>query len=298
MKKVIDFLESKNINYISDEPMKLHTTFRIGGNAKIFVLPNSIEKLCDLVAFCGKNHVSFFLVGNGSNLLVDDSGIDCVVIHLSDGFDHVRQLDETTIEAGAGASLACVCKFALEKNLTGLEFAYGIPGTVGGAAFMNAGAYGGEMKAVVESCKHIDLNGQIGEYDSSKLDFGYRKSIYNDGQRIITSVIFKLEKGDHDEIQSKMNELMQRRKDKQPLEYPSAGSIFKRPEGYFAGALIEQSGLKGKKIGGAMVSEKHAGFIVNAGGASCQDVKQLIEFCQATVKDKFGVWLETEVKTI
>ncbi|MCM1363479.1 MAG: UDP-N-acetylmuramate dehydrogenase [Faecalibacterium sp.] len=298
MKTVTDFLESKNISYLADELMKYHTTFRIGGNAKLFVMPKNVDELIALVNLCKSENVRFFIVGNGSNLLINDSGIDAVVIHLSDGFDFIRMVDETTIEAGAGVSLAAVCKFALSNGLSGLEFAYGIPGSVGGAAFMNAGAYGGEMKTVVESCSHVSMDGEIGCFDSSALDFGYRKSVYGNGEYIITSVVFKLAKGSTDDIRAKMNELMQRRKDKQPLEYPSAGSIFKRPEGYFAGALIEQSGLKGKKIGGAQVSEKHAGFIVNVGGATCKDVKDLIEFCQETVADKFGVRLETEVKMI
>lgn len=298
MKKVIDFLKSKNIKYLSDEPMKLHTTFRIGGNAPLFVMPQTIEELALLVRFLTENDVEFVTVGNGSNLLISDSGLDCVVVHLGDGFDSVKMVDETTIEAGAGASLASVCKMALANGLTGLEFAYGIPGSVGGAAFMNAGAYGGEMKNVTEKCAHVDLTGNIGSYSADELAFGYRTSVYGNGKHIITSVTFKLEKGNEADIRAKMNELMQRRKDKQPLEYPSAGSIFKRPEGYFAGALIEQSGLKGKQIGGAQVSEKHAGFIVNVGAATCNDVKSLIEYCQAEVKNKFGVSLETEVKML
>ncbi|MCM1544414.1 MAG: UDP-N-acetylmuramate dehydrogenase [Ruminococcus sp.] len=298
MNKVIDFLKSQNICFLTDEPMKLHTTFRIGGGAKVFAMPENIAQLSQLAAFCNQNDIEFFTLGNGSNLLVSDDGIDSLVIHLSDGFNFIRMLDDETIEAGAGASLASVCKFALSNQLSGLEFAYGIPGSVGGAAFMNAGAYGGEMKDVVASCNHVDSCGESGSFASDELDFSYRKSVYGCGKYIITSVVFKLKKGDANEIKAAMDDFMGRRKSKQPLEYPSAGSIFKRPEGYFAGALIEQSSLKGKRIGGAMVSEKHAGFIVNVGAATCQDVKNLIEFCQKTVKENFGVTLETEVKMI
>ncbi len=298
MEKVLDFLKNSGISYLTDEPMSFHTTFKTGGNAAVFALPDTVEQLSSLVAFCSESKTDFFTVGNGSNLLVSDEGTDRLIIHLSDGFDYVKLIDETTIEAGAGASVATLCRFALENGLSGLEFAYGIPGSVGGAAYMNAGAYGGEMKDVVISCRHVDREGKIGSLSSENADFGYRKSAYTKNGFIITAVRFKLKKGCKDEISAKMNDFIQRRKDKQPLEYPSAGSTFKRPEGYFAGALIEQSGLKGKKIGGAMVSEKHAGFIVNAGGATSSDIKKLIDFCRDTVKDKFGVTLELEVKMI
>lgn len=298
MKQIIDFLEESNIDYRENESMKMHTTFRIGGNAALFIIPDSEEKLQKLICFLNSVDIKPIIVGNGSNLLVKDEGIDNVVIHPCGDLDFVRSIDETTIESGAGTSLASVCKYALSKGLTGLEFAYGIPGSIGGAVYMNAGAYGGQMSDVVKCVKHIEKDGKIGLVDAKDLAFGYRTSVYGTNEAVITSVTIKLQKGNSEEISSKMNELMQRRIDKQPLSYPSAGSVFKRPEGYFAGALIEQSGLKGKKIGGAQVSEKHAGFIVNAGDATCKDVLDLVDLCCKTVKEKFGVTLEREIKLI
>lgn len=293
-----EFLNENSIRYRENEPMKLHTSFRIGGNAKLFVEPQSENELALLVRSFYEHEVEFFILGNGSNLLVNDDGVSKVVIHLGKGFDSLVMLDETTIAASAGAPLSSVCKLALSKGLTGLEFAYGIPGSVGGAVYMNAGAYGGEMKDVVSSCSHIDKTGGFGLLKNDELSFGYRKSAYCANGCIVTNATFKLKKGDKNEIEERMNELLQKRIDKQPLNYPSAGSVFKRPEGYFAGALIEQSGLKGKIIGGAAVSEKHAGFIVNVGNATCRDVLELIEYCQKTVFEKFGVELETEIKRI
>lgn len=292
------FLEENSIRYRENEPMRLHTSFRIGGDASLFIEPLSPSELALIVEKCCENKIEYFVLGNGSNLLVSDDGITKPVIHLGRGFDSIEMPDETTIVAKAGASLSALCKYALSKELTGLEFAYGIPGTVGGAAFMNAGAYGGEMKDVVYSCSHIDYRGNFGSLKEERLDFGYRRSAYSENGFIITDVTFKLCKGHKDEIESRMNELLQKRIDKQPLNYPSAGSVFKRPEGYFAGELIERSGLKGKTIGGAAVSKKHAGFIVNVGNATCSDVAALIEFCRDTVFEKFGVTLETEIKRI
>ncbi len=298
MEKIIDFLIQNNIDFKTEEPMSKHTSFRIGGNAKIFAeVKNEIE-LENLMVFCKENNVEPFIIGKGSNLLVSDNGINNIVIRLKNGFEKIKLIDETTLETGAGVSLASLCKFALENSLTGLEFAYGIPGTVGGAVFMNAGAYGGQMSDVVVKTNHIDFSCKKAEVFADKLDFAYRKSFYSTHKAIITSAVLKLQKGDKKEITDKMNELFQRRKDKQPLEYPSAGSVFKRPEGHFAGALIEQCELKGKKIGGAKVSEKHAGFIINDGNATCEDVLNLIKYCQDTVFEKFGVKLETEIKKV
>ena len=299
MKNLITELSERNISFIENEPMKNHTTFKTGGNAKVFICPDSKEQLSEILKLIKKCGLKPFILGNGSNLLVSDEGInDRPVIYIDDGLDYVRLIDETTIEVGAGASLSSLCRFALEKGLTGLEFAFGIPGSCGGAAFMNAGAYGGEMKDVVARCNHLDFDGNKGYFDRDELDFGYRHSVYSDKDCVITSIVLSLEKGDKEEIQAKMRELLQRRKDKQPLEYPSAGSVFKRPEGYFAGALIEQSGLKGKRIGGAMVSEKHAGFIINYENATTKDVLDLVKFCQDTVMEKFGVMLEREIKSV
>ncbi len=299
MKNLINELAERKISFLKDEPMKNHTTFKTGGNASVFVSPQSLEELTEILTLTKKHGMKPFILGNGSNLLVSDDGIkDRPVIFIDKGFDYVKLIDKNTIEVGAGASLSSLCRFALEKGLTGLEFAFGIPGSCGGAAYMNAGAYGGEMKDVVSRCNHIDFYGNEGYFDRDELDFGYRHSVYSDKEYVITSIVLTLEEGNKDEIQAKMRELLQRRKDKQPLEYPSAGSVFKRPEGYFAGALIEQSGLKGKRIGGAMVSEKHAGFIINYENATTKDVLDLVKFCQDTVMEKFGVMLEREIKSV
>ncbi len=298
MKPIIEFLNENNINYQENEPMKLHTSFRIGGEAKIFIFVKNPDELQKTICFCRENGLEFFVIGNGSNLLVSDSGISSVVIKLCGEFEEIKLVDETTIEAGAGANLSAVCKAALSNGLSGLEFAYGIPGSVGGAAYMNAGAYGGEMKDVAKTCFHVNKDGKAGVFSGDELRFGYRKSVYTDNGCIITKVLFSLQKGDKEEIKAKMDDLLNRRVTKQLLEYPSAGSVFRRPEGYFAGALIEQSGLKGRTVGGAQVSEKHAGFIINIDNATCEDVKKLIGICQETVKEKFNVQLETEIKSI
>ena len=299
MTNLINELNSNNIAYKLDEPMSRHTSFKTGGNAAVFIDIADADTLGKVLGICDKNDVDTFILGKGSNLLVSDDGIrDKAVIHLSTDFAEMKLLDDTTIEVQAGASLASLCKFALANSLTGLEFAYGIPGSVGGAAYMNAGAYGGEMKDVVVRVNHVDKKGNAGFYCGDDLDFSYRHSAYSDFELIITSVVFKLSKGDKAEIEAQMTDVMGRRVDKQPLEYPSAGSVFKRPEGYFAGALIEQSDLKGKRIGGAMVSEKHAGFIINYDNATTTDVINLIKHCQKTVFDKFGVELHTEIKFV
>lgn len=298
MNPITEFLNENNISYKENEPMKLHTSFRIGGDAKIFIFVKNPDELQKTICFCRENSLNFFVIGNGSNLLVSDSGISSVVIKLCGEFEEIKLVNETTIEAGAGTNLSAVCKAALSNGLSGLEFAYGIPGSVGGAAYMNAGAYGGEMKDVAKTCFHVNKDGKAGVFSGDELRFGYRKSVYTDNGCIITKVLFSLQKGDKEEIKAKMDDLLNRRVTKQPLEYPSAGSVFRRPEGYFAGALIEQSGLKGRTVGGAQVSEKHAGFIINIGNATCEDVKKLIGICQETVKEKFNVQLETEIKSI
>ena len=299
MTNLINELDINKIPYKTEEPMRAHTSFKTGGNAAVFIDVADMDTLTKVLDVCDKASTDTFIIGKGSNLLVSDYGIrDKAVIHLSTDFSDMKLVDDTTIEVQAGASLASLCKFALANSLSGLEFAYGIPGSVGGAAYMNAGAYGGEMKDVVIKVNHIDKKGNVGSFCGDELDFSYRHSAYSDSQLIITSVVLKLQKGDKTEIEAKMNELMGRRVDKQPLEYPSAGSVFKRPEGYFAGALIEQSGLKGKRIGGAMVSEKHAGFIINYDNATTTDVINLIRHCQKTVFDKFAVELNTEIKFV
>lgn len=293
-----DGFENLGCDVRTDEPMKNHTSFKIGGAADLYVTVNDMRQLCAAVDFADKNAIPLFILGNGSNLLVSDEGIRGAVLRLGGGFCNIGFNQNGTIHCGTGAQLSKLCSFALENSLTGLEFAWGIPGSVGGAVFMNAGAYGGEMKDVVVSCEHMSMGGERGEFSREKLDFAYRRSVYSRGGYIITGVNLRLEKGDKSEIEAKMKDLMGRRKDKQPLEYPSAGSVFKRPEGYFAGSLIEQCGLKGAQVGGAQVSPKHAGFIVNVGGASCSDVLTLIENIQKKVRKDTGVDLECEVRKV
>lgn len=278
-----------------DEPMSKHTTFKIGGNADVYIKVNNLSKLSTILKECANSEIDYMLLGNGSNLLVSDEGIRGAVIRLDGDFRKITLVDETTIFCGAGATLARLCKFALNCGLSGLEFAWGIPGTVGGAVFMNAGAYDGEMKNIVHSVSDISPDGQIGRIEKQDLGFGYRTSVYRTNNRIITGVTLKLQKGNPEEIRSKMDDYMQRRSTKQPLEYPSAGSVFKRPEGNFAGALIEQCGLKGKMCGGAQVSEKHAGFIINKSNATAADVRNLIGDIQKTVADSTGYNLECEL---
>ncbi len=299
MQNIIAQLCDNKIKYRLNEPMKLHTTFKTGGNAKLFVLPENESEIQKIIEICNSNKTEVFVIGNGSNLIVSDDGIkDKVVIHLGDNYSFIRKVDENLIEVAAGTKLIKVCKYALENSLSGLEFAYGIPGSAGGAAYMNAGAYGGEMKDVLVKCNHISMSGIIGSLENDELELSYRHSAYTERNDVITSIFLKLEKGKKEEISAKMKDFMSRRKEKQPLEYPSAGSVFKRPEGYFAGALVEQSGLKGKRIGGAMVSEKHAGFIINFDNATSTDIINLIEYCQKTVFDKFGIMLESEIKRV
>lgn len=275
--------------------MHRHTTFKIGGPARLMLFPESEEQIACLVRCAAENGIRILTVGNGSNLLVSDSGIDAAVLVLDKHFADVRVCG-TQIYAQAGASLMKVCHAALDAALTGLEFAYGIPGTCGGAAFMNAGAYGGEMRDVLLACSHITPDGETGRLTGSALDLSYRHSAYYNNGCIITGLQMQLHKGDAAQIKAKMEDLLARRKAKQPLEYPSAGSTFKRPAGYFAGALIEECGLKGASVGGAQVSEKHAGFVINKGGATCADVLALCRHCSDTVYQKKGVRLEMEIR--
>lgn len=299
MKNIENALKQLNIEFLTEEPMKNHTSFRTGGNAEVFSIPKNESEIKAILNLCNKENVPCFVLGNGSNILVPDEGIkNRVVIYLGDNLSYINEKEDGTIVAGAGTKLIQLCRYALSKELSGLEFAYGIPGSVGGAAYMNAGAYGGEMKDVLVKINHINEDGTDGFTEGDEMDLSYRHSAYSSEKKIITSVELKLQNGDKEEIEAKMKDFLGRRKDKQPLEYPSAGSVFKRPEGYFAGALIEQSGLKGKRIGGAMVSEKHAGFIINYDNATTSDVLELIDFCRETVKDKFGVTLEAEIKSV
>lgn len=279
-----------------NEPMKDHTRFKVGGNAKLFIEVLNTTALSELYKSISKISLPVKVIGNGSNIIVSDKGIDCIVLHLSGEFNNINLINNTMIESGASVKLSKLCDTALENSLSGLEFAFGIPGLVGGAVYMNAGAYGGEMKDIVESCTCIDELGNEHTLSNSQLDFSYRHSVFSNKNYIITKVRFNLAVGDKADIKLKMNEFLDRRKSKQPLNYPSAGSTFKRPTGYFAGTLIEECGLKGKSIGGAMVSEKHAGFIINKDNATADDIINLIKFVQDTVLKEKGVKLECEVK--
>lgn len=295
--RICDLCEKIGCEYITDAMLKDYTSFKIGGVADIMVFPDEVSKLSEITAYTSENGIPAFVIGKGSNLLVSDNGLKGVVINTCK-LDSIKLVGETTIVCQSGISLSRLCRFALENSLTGLEFAFGIPGTAGGAAYMNAGAYGGEMKDVLVSCEHVLPNGETGIFSGDELKLGYRHSVYSDSDLLITSLTLELKKGDAQEIKAKMDELMSKRRDKQPLEYPSAGSTFKRPEGYFAGALIEQCGLKGYVVGGAEVSEKHAGFVVNKGGATAGDVLAVINHCRDTVLKETGVTLEPEVKII
>ncbi len=286
-------LDKCKIEYITNEPMSRHTTFKIGGNADVWVKVKNTEELKAVLNLTREYDAPYFILGKGSNLLVSDKGIEGVVISL-DGLDSVN-IDGDTVVCGAGASLRAVCLAAQKESLSGLEFAYGIPGTVGGALYMNAGAYGGEMSQVVVSATAIDSKGNVIKLSLTDMQLGYRTSAFKNNRLIITSVTFKLKQGNSAEIKAAMDDFFSRRRDKQPLEYPSAGSTFKRPQGYFAGALIEQNDLKGVSVGGAQVSEKHAGFVINKGSATCEDVLSLIKKVQDTVKSADGVDLEPEV---
>ena len=288
-----DFLEGENIEYRPKEPMRAHTTFKIGGDADIFIIPDSPAALISVLKKCAQFKIPHFILGNGSNLLVSDGGIEGAVISLA-GINGISAEGEK-ITCGAGAMLSSVCLKALSLSLTGLEFAYGIPGTAGGALYMNAGAYGGQMADVIESAECLTAAGDIKTLKKEDMRLGYRSSVFKKGGLIIISLTLALKKGDKAEIKAEMDDLLNRRKQKQPLEYPSAGSTFKRPEGYFAGALIEKNGLKGLTVGGAQVSEKHAGFVINRGGATAADVKALIGKIKKTVFENDGVKLEPEV---
>lgn len=278
-----------------DEPMAKHTSFKIGGAAKYFAEIDSLEALKKAMALASEYGVRTMVLGKGSNVLVSDEGIDALVLHMGASFSEIRA-EGDEIVALSGASLSKIAQCAYENSLTGFEFAAGIPGSLGGAVYMNAGAYGGQMSDVVT--KSSAISPQLEEISVTEHNFGYRTSIYKDSDLIITEARIKLSHGNKGEISEKMNELAKKRREKQPLEYPSAGSVFKRPEGFFAGALIEGAGLKGLKVGGAEVSGKHAGFIVNTGGATANDVKKLIEIIKTKVYEKYNVVLETEIKFI
>lgn len=277
-----------------NEPMYKHTTFRVGGEAQCFVRISDAEQLMKLIPYFKMVDVPYFILGNGSNLLVGDRGYEGVILQIGNKMNTIT-VEDTHIRAGAGALLSQVAKSAQKSGLKGLEFASGIPGTLGGGIVMNAGAYDGEMKQVVERVTVLSEQGEIMELDGETMEFGYRTSIIKNRPFIVLESVLKLKRGDKDEILTKMEELSTRRKEKQPLEFASAGSTFKRPEGYFAGKLIMDAGLRGYSIGGARVSEKHCGFVINTGRATAADIVEVIREVQERVNDKFGVMLETEV---
>ena len=281
-----------------DEPLKSHTTFKIGGNCIALIEPREISDIIEAVKICRKNSIKFFVIGNGSNLLVPDEGYNGVIIKLKSEFSTIQVEGEYLI-VNSGAKLSEVYTVAYENSLTGFEFASGIPGTIGGAIYMNAGAYGGEMKDIVESVEVLDLdNFELRELKNEELEFSYRKSIIQRRNYIVTTIKLKLQKGNKEKINAVYEDLRERRNSKQPLNFGSAGSTFKRPEGHFASKLIEDAGLKGYHINDAWVSEKHSGFIVNKGNASFKEVMELIEYVQKVVFEKFGVKLETEVRIL
>ncbi|MDD6072162.1 MAG: UDP-N-acetylmuramate dehydrogenase [Clostridiales bacterium] len=280
-----------------EEPMAKHTTFQIGGPAQVFVTPKTVKEIQQIVRICNAKEVPFFVLGNGSNLLVSDQGMDGVVIQLYRNFSDF-QIEGNIVTAQAGTMLAAIGNAAREASLTGFEFASGIPGTLGGAVMMNAGAYGGEMKDIIKTVQLMDLEGNVLEKTCAEMDFGYRHSIIEDEQFIVLGAVLELTEGNREAISLRMKELSEARREKQPLEFPSAGSTFKRPEGYFAGKLIMEANLCGYRVGGAQISEKHCGFVVNRGGATAEDVLNLIRDVQDKVYETFQVKLEPEVKLV
>ena len=281
----------------TQEPMKNHTTFRIGGPADIFAAPKTMEQAAAIIRICREQNYPFYVIGNGSNLLVSDEGYRGLVLQLFRNFNDISlEGEELTVQAGA--MLAVIAKRALEAGLTGFEFAAGIPGTIGGAAVMNAGAYGGEMKDVLTEVTVLTAENEIITVPAEELELSYRHSIIPEKNWIVLGAKLKLQKGDPEAIRQRMDELKEQRVTKQPLEYPSAGSTFKRPEGHFAGKLIQDAGLRGFTVGGAQVSEKHCGFVVNKGDATASDVKQLMDEVRRIVKEQFDVVLEPEVKML
>lgn len=293
--RMMDIIDEKRI--YTDEPMKKHTTFRVGGNADFFVVPKTIDEVKRVVMLCMEQDMPYYVLGNGSNLLVGDKGYRGVVIQIYKEMNNII-VEGHKMRVQAGALLSKIGSVALEAGLTGFEFAAGIPGTMGGAVVMNAGAYGGEMKDVLEEVTVLTKEGEVLTLSKEELDMGYRTSVVAKREYIVLEAIVVLELGDRDAIKARMDELKVQRTTKQPLEFPSAGSTFKRPEGYFAGKLIQDAGLRGFQVGGAQVSEKHCGFVINNGNATAADIVELMNQVSERVKDKFGVELEPEVKRL
>ncbi len=293
--KLTERIEKERIR--TQEPMKMHTTFRVGGPADYFVMPETPEEVQQVIGLCREEKMPYYVIGNGSNLLVSDEGYRGVILQIYRTMSRI-EAEGTRIRAQAGALLSAIAAKAYENSLTGFEFAAGIPGTIGGASVMNAGAYGGEMKDVIRSVTALDQEGQIRKIDRENLKMGYRTSIIAKEGYITLEAEIELSDGNPEEIKALMDDLRTRRVTKQPLEYPSAGSTFKRPEGYFAGKLIQDTGLAGFQVGGAQVSEKHCGFVINKDNATASDINYLMKQVSEKVKEKFGVTLEPEVKRL
>ena len=294
-KKLLSILKVEQVK--KDEPMKIHTTFRVGGPASYFVTPETEEEVAKVIEVCTQENVPYYIVGNGSNLLVSDQGYEGVIIQIYKQMNQVK-ITENEIHAQAGALLSMIANRAMEAELTGFEFAAGIPGTLGGACVMNAGAYGGEMKDVLEKVTVLTRDGDVKTLTKDELELGYRTSVIAKKDYIVLSAVIRLENGRKEEIKAVMDDLKEKRITKQPLEYPSAGSTFKRPEGYFAGKLIQDAGLRGFQVGGAQVSEKHCGFVVNKDQARAADVMNLMNQVSDKVYEMSGVRLEPEVKRL
>ena len=298
---IIDYeklFKNKDIGEVLfNERMKNHTSFKIGGPADALIIPKDENQVLEAITLLRANNIDYFIMGNGTNLLVKDGGLRCVVIKINEGLNKV-EIQGNKVYCQAGALLTAVSKVVARENLTGMEFSNGIPGTIGGAVTMNAGAYGGEMKDIITKVRIIDKENRIKEYSNSEMNFRYRGSRVTDEDLIVLSVELELKPGDPLEIDRIMKDLTYKRTSKQPLELPSGGSTFKRPVGYFAGKLIEDSGLRGLRHGGAQISEKHCGFVVNVENASCKNVLELIQIVQKTVRDNYDVELETEIKLI
>lgn len=281
-----------------DEPMKKHTTFKIGGNARIYLAPKTNDHIVHAIRLCKEHNIKYYVMGNGSNILFSDKGYEGVIINIGESFEEVKLLDTHMIYAKAGTLLSKISNFAMNNSLAGMEFASGIPGSLGGGIFMNAGAYGGEMRQIVHSVEVIDKDLNIKSLSNEDMKFDYRHSICQEEEIIVLSAVIKLSQGNKEEINQKMKDYNAQRRDKQPLELPSAGSTFKRPVGHFAGKLIMDSGLRGYTIGGASISQKHCGFVVNTDNATSQDVINLAEHVKNTVKEKFGVDIEPEIRFV
>ena len=298
LREFVTLLQMADIDLKQGEPMCRHTTFQIGGPVAVMAFPNSPEQVGEILKIARRYEITPMILGAGSNILAPDEGLDTVVIELRTAMNRVEERSKGEFEAQAGAAMARLATFAMERGYTGLEFAHGIPGTVGGGVYMNAGAYGGEMCQVVTGVTAMDRAGNLLDIPADKLELSYRHSRFMNEDLVILSVRVKLEKGDREEIRTKMAELMNRRRTSQPLELPSAGSTFKRPATGYAAAMIEAAGLKGLRVGDAQVSEKHAGFVVNRGRATCKDVLRLMEQVQDRVEQDTGVRLEPEVRIL